>query len=89
MPGNNCILWKLHAWFSSSGQKWLSAYEILVFFNCQYFIIIVISDFDFWLVNGHEWKEQGLLTGFQATVTIESLHIQDMISFMITMSSHR
>ena len=25
-----------------------------VFFNCQYFIIIVISDFDFWLVNGHE-----------------------------------
>ena len=36
MPGNNCILWKLHAWFSSSGQKWLSAYEILVFFKCQY-----------------------------------------------------
>ena len=60
-----------------------------VFFNCQYFIIIVISDFDFWLVNGHEWKEQVLLTDFQATVTIGSSHIQDMISFMITMSSHR
>ena len=24
----------------------------------------LISDFDFWHVNSHEWKKQGLLTGF-------------------------
>ena len=38
-------------WFSSYyGQNWLSAIEISVFFNGQYFINRLISDFDFWNV---------------------------------------
>ena len=45
-------------------QKCLSASEISVFFNCQYFINRLISDFDFWHVDRYEWKEQDLLTGF-------------------------
>ena len=62
------ILRKLHAWekFGYS-QKWLVANEISVFFNPQYLsnrLISDISDFDFWRVDGQEWKEQGLLTGF-------------------------
>ena len=36
------------------GQKWLSANEISVVFNCQYFINRLISDFDFWNVDNHE-----------------------------------
>ena len=51
-------------WFSSYSQKWLLANEISVFFNCQYFTNRLISDFDFWHVDRHEWKEQSLLTGF-------------------------
>ena len=35
-------------------QKWVSAHEISVFFNRQYFINRLISDFDFWLVDRHE-----------------------------------
>ena len=31
-------------------QRWLSANEILVFFNRQYFTNRLISDFDFWQV---------------------------------------
>ena len=41
-------------WFSSYGQKWLSANEILVFFNRQYFTDRLISDFDFWHVDRRE-----------------------------------
>ena len=41
-------------WFSSYNQKWLSANEISVFFNCQYFINRLISDFDFWHADRHE-----------------------------------
>ena len=37
------------------GQKWLSANEISVFFNRQYFINRLISDFDFW--NVADWHE--------------------------------
>ena len=36
-------------WFSSYGQNWLSTNKVLVFFNCQYFINRLISDFDFWI----------------------------------------
>ena len=46
-------LWKI--WFSSYyGQKWLSANEISVFFNSQYFTNRLISDFDFCNVDRHE-----------------------------------
>ena len=51
-------------WFSSYSRKWLSANEISVFLNCQYFTNRLISDFDFWHVDRHEWKKQGSLTGF-------------------------
>ena len=51
-------------WFSSYSQKWLWAIEISVFFNRQYFTSRLISDFDFWHVDRHEWKKQGSLTGF-------------------------
>ena len=47
MPGKNLVL-KLY------GQKWISANEISVFFNCQYFINKLISDFDFWNVDRHK-----------------------------------
>ena len=50
-------------WFSSYSQKCFSANEISVFFNHQYLVNRLISDFDFWHINTHEWKEQGLLTG--------------------------
>ena len=33
-------------------------------FNHQYFTDRLISDFDFWHVDRHEWKKQGSLTGF-------------------------
>ena len=51
------ILRKLHAWEKSSSQviqKWLSANEISVFFNRQYFTNRLIYDFDFWHVDRHE-----------------------------------
>ena len=41
-------------WFSSYSQKSLSANEILVFFNRQYFTNRLISDFDFLHVDSHE-----------------------------------
>ena len=53
------ILRKLHAW-----EKWLSANEISVFFNRQYFTNRLISDFDFWHVDRHEWKKQGSIISF-------------------------
>ena len=56
-------------WYSSSSQKCLSASEISVIFNCQYFINRLISDYDFLHVDRHECKEQGL-TGF-----LESSHL--------------
>ena len=62
------ILWKLHAWEKSGSQvsqKSLLTSEISVFFNRQYFTNRLISDFDFWHVDRHEWKKQGSLTGFQ------------------------
>ena len=40
------ILQKLHA-LESYGWKWLSANEISVFFNRQYFANTLVSDFDF------------------------------------------
>ena len=62
------ILQKLHAWkksrFSSYSPKWLSTNEISVFFNCQYFINRLISDFDFCHGDRHEWKEQCKLRDF-------------------------
>ena len=48
------ILQKLHAWEKSGSQKLLSANEILVFFNRQYFTNRLISDFDFWHADRHE-----------------------------------
>ena len=36
------------------GQKWLSTKAISIFFNCQYFINRLISDFDVWNVDRHE-----------------------------------
>ena len=47
MPKKNLVL-RLY------GQKWLSANEISVVFNCQYFINRLMSDFDFWNVVNHE-----------------------------------
>ena len=42
-------------WLSEkSDQEWLSANEISVFFNRQYFVNRLIPDFDFWLVDRHE-----------------------------------
>ena len=39
-------------WFSSYSQKWLSANEISVLFNRQYFTNRLISNFDFGHVTG-------------------------------------
>ena len=41
-------------WFSGYSQNWLSANEISVSFNQQYFINRLISDIDFWHVDRHE-----------------------------------
>ena len=49
---------------SQVSKKWLFINEISVFFNHQYFTNRLISDFDFWHVDRHEWKKQGSLTGF-------------------------
>ena len=57
-----CVKWKL-LWFINILRK-LSAKEISVFFNRRYFTNRLISHFDFWHVDRHEWKEQGSLTGF-------------------------
>ena len=46
------------------GPKKLLDNEISVFFNRQYFINKLVSDFDLWYVDKYDWKEQGLLTGF-------------------------
>ena len=52
------IMQKLHAWQKFGSQvmakKWLSASEISVFFNCQYFINRLISEFYFWNEDRHE-----------------------------------
>ena len=72
------ILRKLHAWEKSAySQKWLSANEISVFFNHQYFTNRLISDFDFWHVDRHEWKKQGWLTGFLKKVSFGKMAILD------------
>ena len=47
MPEKNLVL----KWW----PKWLLANKISVFFNQQYFINRLISDFDFWNVDRHEW----------------------------------
>ena len=47
MPEKNLVL-KL------CGQKWFLPNEISVFFNYQYFIDSLISDFDFWNVDRNE-----------------------------------
>ena len=39
------------------------ANEISVFFNPQYLIIGLTNYFDILNVDGHEWKEQGLVMG--------------------------
>ena len=72
-----CIKWKFlwfnntaenaclgKTWSSSYSQKWLPANEISIFFNRQYFTNRLMSHFDFWHVDRHEWKEQGSLRGF-------------------------
>ena len=63
------IMPKLHAWEKSGSQviakNGSQPMEISVFFNHQYFIEWLVSDFDFWHVDRHEWKEQGLLTVFR------------------------
>ena len=41
-------------WFSSYSQRWMSANEISVFFDHQYFTNRLMSDFDFWHVDRHE-----------------------------------
>ena len=47
MPGKYLVL-------TSSDQKWLLTNEISVFFNRQYFINTLTSDFDFWNVDRDE-----------------------------------
>ena len=66
--------WGLNAWGKSCPhvivEKCLLANEISVFFNHQYFFNRSSSDFDIWHVDRHEWKEQGLLTGFLKKILI-------------------
>ena len=57
------ILQKLDTW-EKSGSQVIAKNGSQPFFNHQYFISRLISDFDFWHVDKHEWKEQGLVTGF-------------------------
>ena len=57
------ILQKLHTW-EKYGSQVVAKNGSQPFFNHQYFISRLISDFDFWHVDKHEWKEQGLVTGF-------------------------
>ena len=56
--------------FSSYSQKWFLANEISVFFNCQYFTNILISDFDFWHVDRHKSKKQDSLAGFLRKILV-------------------
>ena len=71
-----CVKWKF-LWFINILEKLLAwekpgslviaknglANEISVFFNCQYFTNRLISHFDFWNIDRHEWKEQDSLRG--------------------------
>ena len=57
-------------WFWTYIQKWLSANEISLFFNRQYFITRLISDFDLWHVDRHEWTEQGFINRFPEKILI-------------------
>ena len=41
-------------WFSSYGQKTLSVNKISVFFNRNYLINRLLSDFNFWNVDRHQ-----------------------------------
>ena len=64
------ILWRLETeclekFLSSSyNRRFLLASETSVFFKYQYLYNRSSSDFEIWHVDRHEWKEQGLLTGF-------------------------
>ena len=81
----NCVKWKflrfinilrkilVKTWLSSYSKYLLSANEISVFFNCQCFTNRLISDFDFWHVDRHEWKELGSLTGFLKKFSFEQM----------------
>ena len=77
-----CVKWKFlwlintakaaclrKTWFSSYSQKWLPANEISIFFNHQYFTNRLISHFDFWHVDRHEWKKQ-LINRFSEKILI-------------------
>ena len=57
-------------WFWTYIQKWLSANEISLFFNRQYLITRLISDFDLWHVDRHEWTEQGFISRFPEKILI-------------------
>ena len=71
-----CVKWKF-LWFINILEKLLawekpgslvtanngSTNEISVFFNCQYSTNRLISHFDFWNIDRHEWKEQDSLKG--------------------------
>ena len=63
------ILWRLHACEKSSSQVKGKNGSQLMRFN-QYFTNRLISDFDFWHVDRHEWKKQGSLTGFVKKILI-------------------
>ena len=64
------ILWRLETeclekFLSSSyNRRFLLASETSVFFKYQYLYNRSSSDFEIWHVDRHEWKEQGLVTGF-------------------------
>ena len=61
------ILQKRHAWEKSGSQvvtkNGSRPVRFQYYFNRQYFINRLISDFDFWHLDRHELKEQGFLTG--------------------------
>ena len=50
----------------------LLANKISVFFNRQYFINGLTSDFDFRDVDRHEWKKQAVLTDFLEKIFLET-----------------
>ena len=55
---------------SSYSRKCFLVSEISVFFNHQYFFNRSSSELDIWHEGRHEWKEQGLLTGFLKKILI-------------------
>ena len=61
------ILQKRYAWEKSGSQvvakNGSRPVRFQYYFNRQYFINRLISDFDFWHLDRHELKEQGFLTG--------------------------